>query len=182
MSAPVLRSQEACWFLDFYRSIETPEHKIPRKSALTPESLLPVLGHVFIVEALPSGYFFRLFGSDIARIVGRDHTKHHLTDMIEGDDLKHIQAILARCLSTPVIIATKERIVYPDRDWIEVEILRCPFADRHGAARFIAGTFSETGVISQNSGPKVLGTQEIEIQRSVGTDFDIPLDGATKRP
>lgn len=177
-----LATYEAQWFLEFYNSLRSNAGVIPFKNALKPHALAPVLGFVFILEKLPGGFFFRLFGSKIAEIVGRENTRKYMHETLNGDDLDHINNLLIRCLSMPVIVATTERLLSPGKEWVEVEIIRCPFSDEHGVARFIAGTFNKTGVAEKFSGPKIIDWHDIKIEKKSISRVDIPLQTRSLYP
>ncbi|MEO9899824.1 PAS domain-containing protein [Nisaea sp.] len=137
-----LRSDEAQWFLKFYRSQLSAGSAVPSKEALMPEVLMPVLSTIFIVEAPPQGFFFRLFGTKIADIIGREHSKRFMHEVLEESDFNHVNTMLTRCLAEPIVIATTERVVYSKQEWSQIEVIRCPFADAEGVPRYVAGTLS----------------------------------------
>lgn len=170
-----LRTAEASSFLSLYRSMRIEAGGIPPKANLTAERVVGMIGHVFIVEARPDGYFFRLFGTEIARITGTDHTGHYLHEVLSGNDLAQVAGLMDRCLKTPVIVATTERLLYKGREFVEVKILRCPFADETGEPRYLCGTFAAIGVTDRSAGPKVLQHQDLPIEWHAETQSEIPI-------
>lgn len=170
-----LRTAEASSFLALYKSMRLEAGGIPPKAWLTAERVFGMIGHIFIVEARSDGYFFRLFGTEIVRITGRDHTGHYLHEVLSGNDLDQVAGLMDRCLKTPVIVATTERLLYTGREFVEVEILRCPFADETGTPRYLSGTFAAIGVTDRSTGPKVLKHQDLPIEWHTGTRSEIPI-------
>jgi hypothetical protein len=168
-----LKTPEARTFFELYRAL-TAEGRMPPKSALTPEYVRPVMRNVFIVEARPEGYYFRLFGSEIARIVGRENSRKYLHELLEGADLEHVEAIHDDCLRRRVVIASFERLKDPGNRSVEVEILRCPFADAAGVPRFVAGTFAAIGYSIPERPGKVISRRDLVIERDAAPRMEFP--------
>lgn len=175
MGVSSLRSDEAQWFLEFYRSLMSTGNAVPSKEALMPEMLKPVLSTVYIVEALPQGFFFRLFGTKIADIIGREHSKRFMHEVLEESDLDHINTMLTRCLAEPVVIATTERVVYSKQEWVQVEVIRCPFADADGVPRYVAGTLSSVSAKHRTGIGTATDLQGTRFQRDDAPRVVIPL-------
>lgn len=75
------------------------EGRVPDRIHFTPESLLPWIGHVLIVEVIDGGrdFFHRIVGTDIVSVVGRDLSRKYVSEsayMIGAD------AMLARYRET----------------------------------------------------------------------------------
>ena len=159
------QTQEAEVFLQAYRRIQPAPDQLARKSDLRPEAFFECLGNVFIVEAKARGFQFRLFGTRIVEVTGVDHTGDYLHDVLQSDDHDHVAALLQRCLSDRLGILSTERLLYPGKEYVEVEILRTPWLDTMGEPRFVAGTLARLERPGESFGMKVRSLRDIEIVR-----------------
>lgn len=172
------RSSVAREFFALYSELATAVGGLPRKVDLSPERLISCLGHIFIAEATPAGIYFRLFGTKIRELTGREMTSRFLGEGLSGADLDHVEALHRRCLGEQRAIATVERLTYPVNVAIEVEILRTPWADEHGVPRFVCGTFSAVG--EKQWLPETERSWELGIERNSRQPIEIPIGaGAT---
>ncbi len=124
------QTREAEIFLRAYRRLQPAPDQIARKSDLRPEAFIECLGNVFIVEDTKEGFRFRLFGTRIVEVTGEDHTGDYLHDVLQRDDHDHVAGLLERCLRDRLGILSKERLLYPGKEYVEVEILRTPWSDK----------------------------------------------------
>ena len=169
------RSAEAEAFLEAYRALQPGRDQLPRKRDLTLERMLPCIRNVFIVEATAEGFLFRLYGTEIVAIAGRDLTGQYLHEVLSGADLDHIRRLKERCLAERLAIVSQERLVFPRREYVEVEVLRTPWADDTGEARFVAGTLARLPGIGSGRGPKVINERYLEILRDRKPRIEIPV-------
>lgn len=160
-------------FFALYRELATSAGGLPRKADLSPERLISCLGHIFIAEATPAGIYFRLFGTNIRELTGKDMTFRFLGDGLTGADLDHVESLHRRCLGERRVIATVERVTYPVNIAIEVEILRTPWADERGTPRFVCGTCSAIDDHSWRPDPDP--SWELVIERDSRQPIDIPI-------
>lgn len=163
MNDPELKSKSARRFIEIYRDLPRGTSGLPLKSALQPETFYDCLGNIFIIERQDGNFRFRLFGSHIVEMVGKDMTSLTLEELgMNAEDLAQIREILTRCLTKPTIIRSEERLVLPHTEYHIVEILRCPFEGDKGDVNFVSGTFERIEGTVQPLQYKVLREQEIE--------------------
>ena len=178
------QTQEAEVFLQAYRRLQPTPDQLARKSDLRPEAFLRCLGNVFIVEAKAEGFQFRLFGTRIVEVTGVDHTGDYLHDVLQSDDHDHVAALLQRCLSDRLGILSTERLLYPGKEYVEVEILRTPWLDKGGEPRFVAGTLARLERPGDAFGMKVRSLRDIEILRDSAPrqEFSLHDDAVVEAP
>lgn len=171
------QTREAEFFLRAYRRLQPTPDQLARKADLRPEAFMKCLGNVFIIEARPEGFRFRLFGTRIAEVTGQDHTGDYLHDVLQSDDHDHVASLLQRCLSDRLGILSTERLMYPGKEYVEVEILRTPWSDKGGKPRFVAGTLARLDRPDDASGFKVRSHRVIEIMRDSAPRQEFALRG-----
>lgn len=159
-----IKTEFARKFISLYRGLRARSGSVPRKDDLTPEFMLPIIGSVYIIEATDQGYLFRLIGTKVAKTVGVDNTGKYLHEFQPDPEVGQLTALLDRCRAERMMVATIERLIYPDRAFVEVEVLRTPWADETGEVRFVAGTFAETG-FGPSDGPKIRSSKELRFER-----------------
>ncbi len=159
------QTREAEVFLQAYKRLQPAPDQLARKHDLQPEAFIRCLGNVFILEAREEGFQFRLFGTRIVEVTGEDHTGDYLHNVLEKDDHDHSAGLLKRCLSDRLGILSTERLVYPGKEYVEVEILRTPWSDKGGEPRFVAGTLARLSRADDISGFKSGSHRVIEIMR-----------------
>ncbi|MCR9177437.1 MAG: PAS domain-containing protein [Alphaproteobacteria bacterium] len=169
------QTEQARHFLEVYRNLQRSADVLPLKADLSAEAVRNCIGHVFIVERKTEGYLFRLFGTQIANVTGRDHTGQYLHEVLHGQDHDHVQELMRRCLDDQIGILSVERLIYPGKDFIEVEIFRTPWADSTGVPRFIAGTFAPLPWNEKQSPGKVQSQLDYEVLRDVSKRLEVPL-------
>ena len=169
-------TREAGLFLDAYRRLQPAPDRLARKSDLSAEAFVRCLGNVFIVEARPEGYHFRLFGTRIAEVIGEDHTGDYLHDVLASEDHAHVADLLRRCLRDHLAILSRERLFYSGKAYVEVEILRTPWSDENGVPRFVAGTLARLGWSGGTSDLSGSSHRIIEITRDSGPRLEFAID------
>lgn len=171
------QTREAGLFLEAYRRLQPAPDRLARKSDLRAEAFVRCLGNVFIVEARPEGYRFRLFGTRIAEVIGEDHTGDYLHDVLESEDHAHVADLLRRCLRDRLAILSKERLFYSGKAYVEVEILRTPWSDEKGVPRFVSGTLAKLGWSGRAFGANQRSHRVIEIIRDSAPRLEFAIDG-----
>jgi hypothetical protein len=68
-----------------------------------------------------------------------------------------------------------ERLIYPGKEFFEVEIFRTPWADNNGVPRFIVGTFARLLGGGDRTGPKVRSQRDYEVLRDTSERLEMPL-------
>jgi len=103
---------------------------LPRRSDFPPESLVPWIGHIEVVEAVPAQgtvrFRVRLVGTRIVYYEGRDNTGLFLDDVIPAEDRDTVLAPYRQCLehrqpvystfyscATAAISSLLERLILP---------------------------------------------------------------------
>lgn len=168
------RSPAAKIFFNVYNKLSESSGGPPAKADLTPERFFRCLGDVYIVQATSEGLYFRLFGTRIRALTGKDMTARFLGEGLTGADLDHVEALHHRCLNERFAIATVERLTYPMGVALEVEILRTPWADEQGVPRFVCDTFS--AVDDRQWLPETNASWKLGIERNIRQPIEIPID------
>lgn len=121
--------------LSFYRFWDSCRDggPIPDRARFTPESLLPWIGHIQIVDVVDGGrdFFHRIVGTEIVAVVGRDLSRKYVS---ESDYKIGAEAMLARYRETTArAIPTfrKGAMIWAlNSSWVAFESLTAPMG--HG--------------------------------------------------
>lgn len=161
--------------LNYWQAL--PKRKgVPAKSDLDPSAIRSILPHIFIVETIADrpDYRFRLFGTHLVELVGSDKTGETFSTALGPDYAEALHQLYRPVIEEKCCVLTRERLMDPGRDHIEVEIMRVPFADPEGSVRFIVGAFTGLGVGNMDRkhtpGVKIFttGRRELHTERTVG--------------
>lgn len=102
---------------------------IPDRAHFTPESLLPWIGHVQIVEVVDGGrdFFHRIVGTEIVSVIGRDLSRKYVS---ESDYKIGAEAMLGRYRETmarAVPTFRKGSMIWAlNNSWIAFESVTAP--------------------------------------------------------
>lgn len=88
------------FLLDYWTSLK-PADDIPLASAISPLEMRPALGHILLIDLLEDGWNgrFRLYGTKIAEMYGRDMTGRLLSDIDGGNYISVFFRALNRAIS-----------------------------------------------------------------------------------
>jgi hypothetical protein len=105
----------------------------PAWRAFDPISMREVLPDVVVVDVLeePPGFRYRVIGTNVVKIAGRDATGRMLDAELYGDRLEQMIWTFRRCADSGAPLATIGRVHFAEREWITLEHLFLPFT-RYG--------------------------------------------------
>ncbi len=117
---------------------------VPLREDLNPADIVALLPYVFIIEKeAGSGRFqFRLSGTGIREILGRESTHCYVDEMLEGEDLATVTEILEQVLAKRVCVRTIEGLTYSDSSYRRVEVVRLPLRGNADLCNLILGCLS----------------------------------------
>lgn len=107
---------------------------MPRRADITPTRLRSALPHVVLVdvEGEPPRFRWRLIGTHVTQLLGRDRTGHWLDDLYTPE----AAAVLSRTLGMTVEHAAPIRFTgsfaFLDKAWFNFESLHLPLVDDAG--------------------------------------------------
>jgi hypothetical protein len=109
---------------------------IPERSALGPEVLHPLglLPNVMLVDVIDGGarFRYRLVGTEITAIAGRDATGKFFEEIYEPPALKHRTETLHWVMRERRPLRTADRLDAPGKEFIGYEALSAPLGNADG--------------------------------------------------
>lgn len=130
LHSPVNRSLRDYW-LALSGDAATP----PAWRRFDPVEIPKLLSHLVVVDVgqEPLRFRYRLVGTWITGLAGRDATGLDLNADLYGDRLDNMLWTYRRCVETAAPLATLGSIHFADKDWATAEHLFVPFAGEDGA-------------------------------------------------
>jgi len=115
--------------LDLWRS-KAPEGGLPARADFDPSEMVDYLGNVVLVdiEHDPRRYRYRLIGTDITRVTGRDMSGRYWDQVYHPSDIAVLSESLDRVLETRMPVRSTGSMKWVEKDYISVEIVDLPLA------------------------------------------------------
>jgi len=146
MSERVLQSPQGRRWWTLWRGLPRRHPLVPLKSALRLEAVGPLAGWLFVYEWGNEDFYVRLFGTELATLLGADETRKWISQLYPETVVTDRLALLERCVSEPEAVFTQERIRLADEpEWRRFEYVLAPLTDDAGVVRYLAGTIAEIG-------------------------------------
>ena len=108
-----------------------PEDDLPSWKAFDPTEIRTLLPHLIVVNCShdPLSFQFRLIGTYVTQIAGRDVTGRWLDRDLYGDRLEAMTWHYKRCAETREPLATLGTVHFVVREWFVAEHVFLPFAE-----------------------------------------------------
>jgi hypothetical protein len=133
-----------------YRRSKRADGRLPARRDIAPIALAYVLPNLFIMdvhsaEEPPTRFRFRLFGTELARVHGRDLTGRTFHEALEAEPadgaLRHAMRLVAERI--PLFVAGK-MLYLKNKEWLNFENCMLPLQDDVGEVNMILGATIHT--------------------------------------
>ncbi len=133
MRSPVTRSLRDHWL-----TLGT-GNGLPDWKDFDPVAVPNLLPHLIVVECLadPMRFRFRLIGTFVTTMAGRNATGRMLDAELYGDRLEAMTWHYRQCAETAEPLATLGTVHFVDRDWVVAEHVFLPFGTADGTVNII---------------------------------------------
>ncbi len=115
------------------------ERRMPSRRDIDPIAIPKLLPFIVLTDVLqdPLRFRYRLIGTAITALTGRDVTGLWLDEELYGDNLERMTWSFRTCAETMAPVAARQKAQFPDRDWVTVEVLLLPLGDRDDTVEVI---------------------------------------------
>lgn len=123
---------------DHWLSLRTGD-ALPRWKTFDPAAVRNLLPHLIVVDCLsdPMRFRFRVIGTFVTLMAGRDATGRMLDEELYGERLEAMTWHYRQCAETAEPLATLGTVHFVDRDWVVAEHVFLPFTTSDGAVDII---------------------------------------------
>lgn len=113
----------------------------PAWRAFDPSAVTALLPHLIVVDAEgdPYRFRFRLIGTAVTQLAGRDATGRWLDRDLYGDRLDHMTWHYRQCAETAEPLAIIGTIHFVDKEWVTAEHIFLPFASEGRVDKILCG-------------------------------------------
>lgn len=141
---PNARNAELLW-QEWRRLAAEGDGGVPKKAALDPARLVPVLPDMLIYQNLgnPEDWRLRLMGTRVVDRVGRDATGLNPLDLMHGDNRSIARDAFLRVLRDPAGHLCQVADEYPGGMTSLVEVLRLPLRNTDGSIDLVVSVTQE---------------------------------------
>jgi len=133
-----IHSQKIRDLRDYWLSLK-PEGHLPEWRDFSPLDIPELLPHLIVVDCLrePLQFRYRLIGTFVTRIAGRDSTNRMLDADLFGDRMEAMTWHYRHCAETAEPLATLGTVHFVKQDWVVAEHVFLPFAPPGGSVDII---------------------------------------------
>jgi len=133
-----------CRLVEYWRS-KCVEGRLPVRADIDPVALPYILANIFLLDVLPEEqpcrrFRFRLFGTELVRVYGRNLTGRTFHDALEPGPadgaVRHATRVVQERI--PLFVAGKTLHV-KNKEWLDFENCMLPLQDKGGAVNMILG-------------------------------------------
>jgi hypothetical protein len=137
-------AEAICRLVQYWRA-RCVDGRLPARRDIDPIALAFVLPNIFLMDVLPAEeprnrFRFRLFGTELARIHGRDLTGRTFHDALEPEPadgaVRHAMRLVEE--RVPLFVSGKVRYL-ANKEWLSFENCLLPLQDEAGAVNKILG-------------------------------------------
>ena len=102
--------------------------RMPSRHVIDPMEMPGILPHVVLTDVFhdPLRFRYRLIGTAITTLTGRDVTGSWLNQELYGDRTDNMLWTFRTCAETGEPVAVRQKAQFPDREWVGVEVLLLP--------------------------------------------------------
>jgi hypothetical protein len=134
--AAVLTSDILRSLRDYWLGLRADGRATPAPEAVDPVAIPRLLPHVVLADVShdPLRFRYRLIGTKVTALAGRDATGRWIDRNLYGDNTDRVLWAYRRCVETRAPVAVRESVQFVDKDWIVIEVLLMPLG---GADDFV---------------------------------------------
>lgn len=112
---------------------------MPSRGDIDPTAIPRLLPNITLTDVLynPLRFRYRLVGTGIVAMAGRDATGQWLDQELYGDKLQEMLWGFTRCVERKMPMALRESVLFVDKKWVVVEVLFLPLAEQDGAINML---------------------------------------------
>lgn len=122
-----MASQTLCQLRDYWLTARG-TRAMPAREDIEPTDVPRLLRHIVLTDVShdPLTFRYRLIGTFVTELAGRDVTGRTLDERLYGKRTDDILWAYRQCISRRAPLAVRERVQFSDRDWVTVEALMLP--------------------------------------------------------
>ena len=107
---------------------------MPLKEELNPASIARHLPNVALVDVFhnPLRFKYRLLGTRITELAGRNATGKWLDKELYGENTENMLWMFRNCAASKQPVAVREQIQFVDKSWINVDVAAFPMGNADG--------------------------------------------------
>jgi hypothetical protein len=131
------------------------DRAMPARKDFNPLDVRHLLPHVVLTEVheQPRRLRYRLIGTFVTALAGRDATGQWLDRGLYGDRLDDFLWAYRTCLDRREPVAVREHVQFSPKDWITIEALLMPMGDGDVANMVLSGVDTvPTGTVTPSAG------------------------------
>ncbi|WP_288904264.1 PAS domain-containing protein [uncultured Sneathiella sp.] len=119
---------------------------MPNKKHFSPAAIVRHLPNIALVDVFqnPLRFQYRLLGTRITELAGRNATGKWLNEELYGDRTNDILWMYKKCASTRQPVAVREQIQFADKSWLNVDVAAFPMSDTDNEISTILGAVDLT--------------------------------------
>lgn len=112
---------------------------MPARRDIDPLDIPRLLPHVALTDVCydPLRFRFRLIGTGIVAMAGRDATGKWLDQALYGNKLDQMLWGFRTCVEEKSPVAIREAVLFVDREWVVVEVLFLPLGEADGVVNMV---------------------------------------------
>jgi hypothetical protein len=112
---------------------------MPLKEELDPAAIARYLPNVALIDVFhnPVRFKYRLLGSRITELAGRNATGKWLNEELYGDKTEDMLWMYKTCAISREPVALREQIQFADKSWINIDVMALPMSDIEGEINVI---------------------------------------------
>lgn len=114
---------------------------MPRKQDFSPAAIARHLPNITLVDVFqsPLRFQYRLVGTRITELAGRNATGKWLDEELYGDRTDDLLWMYRNCVSTRQPVAVREQIQFANKSWLNVDVVAFPMSDSDNKITTILG-------------------------------------------
>ena len=118
--------------------------QMPSRRDIDPISIPHLLPNIVLTNVFrdPLRFRYRLIGTAITAVTGRDATGRWLNEELYGDNLDEMLWTFRTCAESRAPVAVRQKAQFPDRDWVVVEVLLVPMGNTDDVVEVIMSCLS----------------------------------------
>ncbi|WP_339713531.1 PAS domain-containing protein [uncultured Sneathiella sp.] len=130
--------------------------KMPSRPEFNPAAIVRYLPYLTLVDVVenPLRFRYRLIGTRITDLAGRDSTGKWLNEELYGDKTEDILWAYTKCVTEKTPIAVRELVQFVDKTWVTIDVALFPFGDEKGNIDIVLGAVDFTAEDAELPGPK----------------------------
>lgn len=114
------------------------DRRMPARQDIDPVDIPRLLRHLAMADvfadpkqdaAHPWAFRYRLIGTKVVGIAGRDNTGRWLDAELYGDNLDRMLWAYRQCVKTAAPVVVREAVLFATREWVVVEVILLPLGD-----------------------------------------------------